>query len=483
MVESSSSELDKEIILNSDRPKFNIALDIGTSKVCALISTMEPTSTKIEVVGLGVAESEGLQRGIITNIDKTANAITVAMQKAMQQSNLKTNKVIVGISGDYIKSEMSSHVVSISNAYKEIRQEDVDRLINEARTMQIQPDRRIIHLFPQDFTINGMNTVADPIGMSGVRMEAKIHVVTAPISAIENINRCVERAGLEIADIVLAPYASSLAILEEDEKEVGVALIDIGAGTTEISVFYENAFRFSEIIAFGGNQLTQDIRRVLGVVKNNAERLKKDYGHCYLETLHKNEELQVQVPGGNAPVVIDRKYLTKILGARVTEILLFANLALEQSGYKNLLKSGIVLTGGTSLLPGIEDLAQHIFGLPVRLGLPTTVSSLGLTPEVINPIFSTAVGLAFFGFNKYHKAALTEIEPPKPKFEQLEKEIEKEFKTEKIDKEDKHSKTKNTNKEEEKKNEESIEDDNEVIDLDSKKTKITEFIKNIFDKF
>lgn len=466
--------------MNSNKPKFNIALDIGTSKICALISTMEPTNTKIEVVGLGIAESDGLQRGVITNINKTAAAISVAVEKAMQQSNLKTNKVIVGISGDYIKSEMSSHVVSISNSFKEIRKEDVDRLINEARNMQIQPDRRIIHLFPQDYTINGMNTVSDPVGMSGVRMEAKIHVVTAPISAIENLNRCAELAGIEISDIVIAPYASSLAILEEDEKEVGVALIDIGAGTTEISFFYENTFRFAEIIAFGGNQLTQDIRRVLGVVKTNAERLKKDYGHCFLESLHKNEELQVQVPGGNAPVVIDRKYLTKILGARVTEILLFANLALEQSGYKNLLKSGIVITGGSSLLPGIEDLAQHIFGLPVRLGLPTKVSSLGLAPEVINPIFSTAAGLAFYGFQKYSRENKLDIDKPKTKFEQLEKEIDKEFKEEKLNKEDK---VKNIEKEENSKHEDKIEDDTEVIDLDSKKTKITEFIKNIFDKF
>lgn len=466
--------------MNSNKPKFNIALDIGTSKICALISTMEPNSTKIEVVGLGIAESDGLQRGIVTNVNKTAEAINIALGKAMQQSNLKTKKVIVGISGDYFKSEMSSHVVSISNSYKEIRKEDVDRLINEARNMQIQPDRRILHLFPQDYTINGLNTVTDPVGMSGVRMEAKIHVITAPISAIENINRCVELAGLEIEDIVLAPYASSLAILEEDEKEVGVALIDIGAGTTEISVFYENTFRYAEIIAFGGNQLTQDIRRVLGVAKVNAERLKKDYGHCFLESLHKNEELQVQVPGGNAPVVIDRKYLTKILGARVTEILLFANLALEQSGYKNYLKSGIVLTGGTSLLPGIEDLAQHIFGLPVRLGLPTKVSSLGLAPEVINPIFTTAVGLSFYGFQKYSKENQSVVEQNKPKFEQLEKEIEKEFNNKDDNKE---IKIKKIEKEETKKEEEPLEDETEIIDLDSKKTKITEFIKNIFDKF
>lgn len=477
MVKSSSSTLENGGILNKNKPIFNIALDIGTSKVCALISTMDPTNTKLEVVGLGIAESDGLQRGVITNIEKTANAISNAMEKAMQQSNLRSNKVIVSLSGDYIKSEMSSHVVSISNAYKEIRKEDVDRLINEARNMQIQPDRRIIHLFPQDYTINGINMVSDPIGMSGVRMEAKIHVVTAPLSAIENLYRCAERVGVEITDIVLAPYASSLAILEEDEKEVGVAVIDIGAGTTEIAVFYENAFRFSEIIAFGGNQLTQDIRRVLGVVKTNAEKLKKDYGHCFIETLHKNEELQVQVPGGNAPVVIDRKYLTQILGARVTEILLFANLALEQSGYKNNLKSGVVLTGGTSLLPGIEELAQRIFGLPVRLGLPSKVSSFGLAPEVINPVFSVAVGLAIYGFQTFAEQNKQQKERIQPKFEQLEKEIEKEFSSSKEDK------IEEAKKEDPKKEEQNIEEESEVIDLDSKKTKIAEFIKNIFDKF
>lgn len=463
---------------------FNLAVDIGTSKVCALVANYDPNRNKIEVLGLGFAENDGVQRGVIFNIDKTSQAISIAVEKAFQQSNLSTNQAIVSLSGDYIKSETNSHVISITNPYKEIRQEDVDRLINEASNMQIQPDRKILHLFPQDFTINGINTVSDPIGMSGVRMESRIHLITTPISAIENINRCINRAGLEVSEIVLAPYASSLAILEEDEKEVGVALVDIGAGTTEISVFLDNAFKFSEIIAFGGNQLTFDIRKVLGVPKNSAEQLKKEYGHCFVETLHKNEKIQVQIPGPNAPIMIERAYLAQILEARVSEILLFANLALEQSAYKNQLKSGIVLTGGTSLLPGIEDLAQKIFGLPVRLGIPTKVSSAGLAQEAINPIFSTAVGLSIYGFlNNEKRNKNIKTEKSKDKFAELNKVIENEFKSSEEKVEQKELKEPKEKVEPKPTAEQQTETEDEVIDLDKRKNKISNFIKTIFDKF
>ena len=401
-----------------------MALDIGSSKVCALISTPDATGKRIEVIGLGIAESDGIRRGVIVNIDKTVKAINDAVHSARQQCNYDIDKVTVGISGEHIKGSIKNHVISSTNLQKQITEQEVSRLMLEASRMPLPADRRIIHLFPQQYFVDDQDGGTDPIGMSGVRLEAQFNVITSPTTSLDNVCRCLERTNIQVENIILNSLASSYAVLQEDEKEVGTALIDIGAGTSEIIVYVDNIIRHTEIIAFGGDQLTSDIKTVLGVVKADAERLKREHGHCFVESMHRSDELQVPGIAGSSPKRFQRKYLAEILESRMAEIMMFANLALEQAEVKNSLKAGIVLTGGTSLLPGIEQLAASIFRLPVRLGFPKMISSRGLAPEAENPIYSTAVGLAMYSFEKFNENLSFNNE--KKKEEEKIKEIEKE---------------------------------------------------------
>lgn len=398
MVKSSSYQLKGEKLEQNYNSKVKLALDIGTTKICAIISKPDSTNKAIEVLGLGVTASDGMNRGVIVNIDKTVRAIKEAIEKAEQQSGLHAQTAICGIAGDHIHSSQSHHIISISNPQKEIHQEDLDRLIDEASRIPISPDRKILHLFPQEYIIDGQDGVTEPIGMNGVRMEAKIHVVTGLGTAIDNIYKCVERAGLVVEDLILEPYASSYSVLSEDEKEVGVALVDIGGGTTDIAVFHNKVIKFIDVIAMGGNLLTEDVREVLKIVKTEAERIKKEFGHCYLKSLHENTLLQVPGVGGRNPREIKRSELTMILQARMKEIFEFVDQSLINSGYKKNLGSGIVITGGTTLLTGTDELAAEVLQLPVKLGIPSRISSRGLAPEVENPIFATGVGLALHGF-------------------------------------------------------------------------------------
>ncbi len=476
-----------------------MALDIGSSKVCALISTPDITGKKIEVVGLGIAESDGIRRGVIVNIDKTVKAINDAVHSARQQCNYDIDTVTVGISGEHIKGSIKNHVISSTNLQKQITKQEVSRLMLEASRMPIPADKKIIHLFPQQYFVDDQDGGIDPVGMSGVRLEAQFNVITGPTTSLDNVYRCLERTNLQVEHIILNSLASSYSVLQEDEKEVGIALIDIGAGTSEIIVYVDNIIRHTEIIAFGGDQLTSDIKTVLGVVKADAERLKRDHGHCYVESMHRSDELQVPGIAGSSPKRFQRKYLAEILESRMAEILMFANLALEQAEIKSSLKAGIVLTGGTSLLPGIEQLASNIFGLPVRLGFPTMISSRGLAPEVENPIYSTAVGLAMYSFEKFNDNLSFNDE--KKKEEDKIKEVEKEreqakyvsistiednnrrFATEK-------KSIENIREDEDKKNDDLMnemqkeeEDNIENLPKESIKDKFTSKLKKIFEQF
>jgi cell division protein FtsA len=402
MVKSNCNKLiEGEILESTKNLPIKLALDIGTTKICAIITAPDIKNKSIQVLGIGIAESEGLNRGVVVNIDRTVRAIKKAVEKAEQQSGLTTNKVIVGIAGDHIQSSQSHHIISVSHPQKEITKEEVDRLIYEASHIPISLERKILHLFPQEYIIDGQDGVIDPIGMSGVRMEAKIHVVTGMATAIDNIYKCVQRAGFEVEDLILEPLASSYAVLNDDEKEVGVALIDIGGGTTDIAIFIDNIIKHTDVIALGGNILTDDVRRVLNIVKSEGERIKREYGHCYINTLHKDDILQIPGIAGRSPKEIRRSDLTMVLQARMTEIFGFVNTALLNSGYKDKLGAGVVITGGTTLLPGIDDLAMEILQLPVKMGIPNKISSQGLAPEVESPIFATGVGLALYGFRNY----------------------------------------------------------------------------------
>jgi cell division protein FtsA len=401
MVKSSGNKLSGGKLDRENNLPVKLAIDIGTTKICAILSVPDKTKQAIEILGVGVAESEGLNRGVVVNIDKTVKAIRKAVEQAEQQSGLKSNKVTVGIAGDHIQSTLSHHIISVSNPQKEITKEEVDRLIKEASKIPLSLERKIIHLFPQEYIIDGQDGVIEPIGMSGVRMEAKIHIVTGMATAIDNIYKCINRAGLEVEELILEPLASSYAVLSEDEKEVGVALIDIGGGTTDIAIFVDNVIKYTDVIALGGSLLTDDVRRVLNIVKNEAERIKREYGHCFLKSLHKDDILQIPPVGGRTPKEIKKSDLVLILQSRMTEILKFVNTALINSGFKDQLGAGVVITGGTTLLTGIDELAEEVLSLPVKIGIPTGISSKGLAPEVENPIFATGVGLALYSFRNY----------------------------------------------------------------------------------
>lgn len=378
-----------------------LALDVGTTKICAIISTPDLNTQSVRILGIGIAESQGLNRGVVVNIDKTVSAIKEAVSKATQQAGIQPTKVIAGIAGDHIEIIQKNHIITITNPDQEIKQNDVDRLISEAAKIQIQPGRKILHIFPQDYIVDDQDGILEPVGMSGTRLEAKILITTGMSTAIDNIHKCIERAGLEVEDLILEPLASSYAVLEDDEKEVGVALIDIGGGTTDIAVFIDNVIRFTRVIALGGNQLTDDIRKVLNIVKAEAERIKRNFGYCYLKTLHKNDILQIPGIAGRSPSQVPLSDLTAILQARMGEILNFVDTALTEAGIKDNLGAGVVITGGTTLLEGTVELANDTLHLPARLGIPRKISASGLAQEVENPMFSTAVGLAIYGFKDF----------------------------------------------------------------------------------
>ncbi|MGE5480277.1 MAG: cell division protein FtsA [Chloroflexota bacterium] len=385
----------------NESPQVTVGLDIGTTKICALIAAKDTRPGNIKILGIGITESEGLNRGVVVNIDRTVKAIRNVIDQAEQQSGIKVSEVIVGIAGDHIESFQTRGIVSISSQSHEVSQQDVDRLLDEAKKVAIPSERKIIHLIPQEFIIDGQDGIHDPIGMSGVRMEANVHIVTGLATAIENINRCVERAGLKVKDIVLEPLASSHAVLTDDEKEVGVALVDIGGGTTDIAIFEENIIRYTSVFAIAGRQVTDDVKKGLGIIQGQAERIKREYGHSYSDSILKDEVFMIPGIGGRAPLEVSKSYLCKILQARMAEIFSFAAGEIRRSGYYNRLGAGIVITGGTTLLRGSDALAQQIFEMPVKIGIPAGISYHGLGPEIESPVYSTSVGLALYGFNKF----------------------------------------------------------------------------------
>lgn len=375
-------------------------LDIGTSKICCIIASNEQKPKTLKILGIGITESEGINRGVVVNIDKTVKAIKTALEQAEQQSGLKISDVIVGIAGDHIESFQTRGIVTISNHLTEISKNDVSRLLDDTRKISIPSERQIIHVIPQEFMIDGTDGITDPVGMSGVRMEANVHVVTGMSTAIQNIYKCVERTGLKVNSIVLEPLAGSKAVLTDEEKEVGVALIDIGGGTTNIAIFEENIIRWTSVFAIAGKQVTDDIRHGLGIIASQAERIKKDYGHAWQESILMDDVFMIPGIGGRKPMEVTKSLLCKIVQPRLEEIFEFALNEIRRSGYLSRLGAGIVVTGGASLLKGTEELASSVFGMPVKIGIPTGISYTGLGPEIESPIYSTAVGLALYGLQE-----------------------------------------------------------------------------------
>ncbi|MDX1429225.1 MAG: cell division protein FtsA, partial [Rhodothermales bacterium] len=369
-------------------------LDIGTTKVCAVVAAVDDLD-RINILGFGRAESDGLNRGVVVNIDRTVAAVREAVSEAERGAGVQVKSVVVGIAGDHVQSFQSRGVITISNRDNEIGPRDVQRLLADTMHVAMPADREILHVIPQDFIVDGQDGVADPVGMSGVRLEANTHIITGLVSAAKNIYRCVEKAGFEVADIVLEPLASSFAVLHPDEKEVGVALIDIGGGTTDIAVFEDNTIRHTAVIAVAGNNVTDDIRKGLGVMRDQAEYLKCNYGAAVPEVVEDDETVTIPGIGGRNEKTISRGVLTQIIQPRMEEILEIAAIEIKRSGYGRHLSSGVVVTGGGSMVPGTAELASEVLNVDARVGLPMGLSG-GLGEEVSDPKYATAVGLVLF---------------------------------------------------------------------------------------
>lgn len=389
---------------NGTEPEIIVGLDIGTTKVCAVIASVDENG-KFNVLGVGRNPSDGLTRGVVTNIDKTVRSIQSAISEAETRAGVRVQSVIVGIAGDHIQSIMSRGVIAISGPENEITKADVNRLIEDTKRVSLPSDRRIIHVIPQEFIIDGQDGVNDPVGMAGVRLEAKVHIITGLVTAAQNIFKCVQRAGLIIDDMVLEPLASSYAVLDEEEKEVGIALLDVGGGTTDLAVFEDRTIRYTAVIPIAGNQVTNDIRRGLGVLTEQAEKLKCQHGFSYLPAVVDDEPITLPGIGGRPPLEIDKKLLAQIIQPRMEEIFEIAAMEIKHSGYSRHLSAGVVLTGGGALIKGAADLAREVLGLPVKIGIPGGFSA-GLVREIENPIYATCVGLVLHGLRHQEKTPL-----------------------------------------------------------------------------
>jgi len=378
-----------------------VGLDLGTTKTCVIVGEITPQG--IDIIGVGSHPSEGLRKGVVVNIDSTVEAIKNAVEEAEHMSGCRISSVYAGIAGGHIKGQNSLGIVAVKG--REVDEEDVQRAVDAAKAIAIPSDREILHTLPQNFIVDDQDGIRDPVGMSGVRLEAKVHIVTGASTSIQNIVKSVNRVGLEIHEIVLEQIASSEAVLSNDEKDLGVALIDIGGGTTDIAVFTEGSIKHTAVLPVGGNYLTSDIATGLRTPLTEAEKIKIRYGCAFGALISKDETIEVPSVGGREPREVSRQILGRIVEPRMEEILTMAYKEIVKSGYEDILAAGIVLTGGAALLEGITELAEQIFNMPVRRGRP--IGFGGLTDVVNSPMYSTGVGLVFYGSRRLSKETLT----------------------------------------------------------------------------
>lgn len=374
-----------------------VGLDIGTTKICCIVGRKNEFG-KLEVLGMGKAVSEGVIRGIVTNIDKTINAIKKAVHEAEEQSGIDIRVVNVGIAGQHIKSSVHHGSIIRQTSDDEITIEDVNRLTNDMYKIVIPPGSEIIHVMPQDYIVDYEAGIKDPVGMSGVRLEADFHVITAQTNAIQNINKCVERAGLEVDNLVLEPLASSLSVLSDEEKEAGVCLVDIGGGTTDIAIFHENIIRHTSVIPFGGNIITSDIKDGCNVLNHQAELLKTKFGQALAEMANENEIVSIPGLKNRDPKEISIKNLARIIEARMEEIIEMVHTKIITSGFEHKLAGGIVITGGGSQLVSIKQLFEYMTGLDARIGFPNEHLGKSKVEAIKSPMYATSVGLVLCGF-------------------------------------------------------------------------------------
>ncbi len=368
-----------------------VGLDIGTTKICAIVG--EVTDDGINIIGIGSHPSRGLRKGVVVNIENTVESVKKAVEEAELMAGCEITGVYVGIAGSHIKGINSRGIVAIKE--KEVRSSDVKRVTNAAQAVAIPTDREVVHVIPQEFIVDDQDGVKDPVGMSGIRLEVKVHIVTAAATSAQNIIRCCNRAGLNVHEIVLEQLAGSEAVLGHDEKELGVVLVDIGGGTTDIAIFVNGSVVHTSVLALGGNHLTNDVAVGLRTPAQEAERMKQRYGCVLTSLVQKEETIEVPSVGGRNPRILSRQILAEILEPRVEEIFNLVHQEVVRSGFEDRIAAGVVLTGGCSILEGMPELAEQVFNLPVRRGVPKGVG--GLVDVVKSPMYATAVGLVLAG--------------------------------------------------------------------------------------
>ena len=370
-----------------------VGLDIGTTKVCAVIGECDDRG-RLEIIGVGTHPSQGLRRGVVINIEATMRSVAAAVEAAEMMSGREVSSVVTGIAGAHVEGINSRGVVAVTGKGREITREDIARVIDAAKAIVIPMDREVLHVIPQEFIVDDQGGIKNPLDMIGIRLEAEVHIITGTVTSAQNLLKCVNRAGFRVEDIVLESLASSMAVLSEDEKDLGVLLIDLGGGTTDVLVHIEGAPYHTDIIAIGGNQVTSDLSIMLKTPIEAAERIKQSAGSCYLPLVDGDEEVIIPGVGGWPSASIPRRELCKIIQPRMSEIYGMVRNQLVKKDYLNLLGGGLVLTGGGSLIPGSVELAQEVFGIPARLGYPAKLG--GLASEYQNPIYSTGVGLVMY---------------------------------------------------------------------------------------
>ncbi|MDP2798942.1 MAG: cell division protein FtsA [Deltaproteobacteria bacterium] len=379
--------------MDKDQGDIIVGLDIGTTKICAVVG--EVNENTIKIVGVGSHPSIGLRKGVVVNIESTVNSIQKAIEEAELMAGCEIKSVYAGIAGSHIKGFNSHGVIAIKG--REVGQNDIDRVIDAARAVAIPMDREVIHILPQEYIVDDQDGIIDPLGMTGVRLEAKVHIITGAVTSAHNIIKCCNRAGLDVCDIVLESLASAEAVLSNEEKDLGVALIDFGGGTTDLAVFTGGSIRHTSVLGLGGNNLTNDIAVGLRTPMAEAEKIKVRHGCCLNTMIQKDQTIEVPSVGGRKPRIVSRYILSEILEPRVEEVFTLIDQEIIRSGFKELVAAGLIVTGGSALLEGIPEMAEQIFNLPTRVGYPKGVT--GLVDVINSPMYATAVGLLIYGLN------------------------------------------------------------------------------------
>ena len=384
-----------------------VGIDVGTTKICVLVGELDRDG-KLNIVGVGTCPSQGLRRGVVVNIEETVTSIAAALDRAERLSGKKILTAYVGIAGSHIVSENSKGFVAISPSHSDIVQNDISRAIEVARAIAIPANREIIHVIPRGYVVDGQEGIKNPIGMSGFRLEVETHIITGSVSSIHNLIKCVHKAHVEIEDLVLEPLASSEAVLADGETDLGVVLVDVGGGTTDIAIFSDGAIWQTAVLPIGGNLITSDIAIGLRLPPGVAEELKITYGHCDPSTIDEDDMIDLSQFMPDCDDLVPRKLLAEIIQARVEELCTMVREEIKKSGYEGLLPAGIVLTGGSAEMPGILELASQTLDLPARIGSPLGLH--GLADSISRPAYATAVGLLLWGLR--HTSLMAEEEEP-----------------------------------------------------------------------